>query len=473
MSLFDTKRDYDKLIQFTSAGVSTADFPVIYEAITKQFKTIYGNDIDISDASADGQYLIMLSLLLYNNLQGLKYLNSQLIPASATGKFLDILCKLNNVTRRESSPSKAYLYVKYNGNQNKYNPIVNNSAQQIKVQDLAGHIWTWKQGAAGDGSFSTNFENNKYYLLPFTCEDYGPVAAVASEEFKQLLKTYEKIEDFPEDTDISNMRGSISIPINYEFEVWQVEDAILGENEESDDSLRSRRIREIGGNGTTTIEGIKGSLLEIEGVKDVIIYNNNTGDTQKAKNGNSILSHDVYIVIRYKNGIEPDENEIAMTIYNKLTPGIATTEFKPVTNLGESKSIIIMELGVLSNTIYWTKANSIAPKLTINYLKNSAFDVDIHNPIIKKAICDFTTELLFDDDLNTSELITYLNSCITPINGTTPIIFTDATINVNGKEERLREPNDTYYDYSSMNPTYTGKTPSSHAYETGKLTIGI
>ena len=87
MGLFDVKYNFNNLIRTSSAGVEVSSFVQVKSAITERYKEIYGNDIDVSTETADGQFIMMLSLMLYNGYSSVMYLNQMLDPASANGKW--------------------------------------------------------------------------------------------------------------------------------------------------------------------------------------------------------------------------------------------------------------------------------------------------------------------------------------------------------------------------------------------------
>lgn len=478
MGLFDTRSEFTDLIKMTGGGLVTADFSVIFDAIVRKYKSIYGNDIDVSDASADGQFLVMLSLLIYNTLLGVKYLNSNLNPTSATGNYLDILCKLNNITRNEPTHSTVDLYVKYIGNNTGgYNPVVanNEKIQEIKVQDTSGHMWIWNE-AKGFDTFKNNFENGKYYKLTFTCEEVGAISAIANTEFISGIENNGSIIDYFStitNDKINSIRGSVCISLTSDFEIWQASDAVIGSDEESDSSLRLRRSKQLANNSITTLEALKGSLLNIAGIKDVIIYNNNTKTEIPANNGQKIQPHDIYVVLRYENGVDIDENKIGSTIYNKLTPGVITTACAASITTGENKIHEVQELDVMLNTINWTKSKSISPAITINYMINyKIYNKDIYEPLIKNLIKNYSNEILFDEKFNITNLCAYLNSNIPFVGGILPIIFENGYFTTTVNKDIILNPTDTYYDYSKSTFTFTTPENSDGSiYIKGTLTI--
>jgi len=130
MGMFDVKYTFDNLIRTTSAGLEVSSFVQTKDAIIQRYKEIFGNDIDVESTTADGQYIMMIALMLYNGYNGLYYLSQNLDPTGAQGVFLDRLCGFNNVFRRNAEPSSAYVYVKYTGGAPSYTSNVEGSNTQ-------------------------------------------------------------------------------------------------------------------------------------------------------------------------------------------------------------------------------------------------------------------------------------------------------------------------------------------------------
>ena len=54
------------LIQYTAVGVRVATFAEIRNAVIERYKSVYGSDIDLSTATADGVFVNDLSLIISN-----------------------------------------------------------------------------------------------------------------------------------------------------------------------------------------------------------------------------------------------------------------------------------------------------------------------------------------------------------------------------------------------------------------------
>ena len=96
MALVDKNIDWRSFITLSKNGLSVASYTQVREAFQELFKSIYGNDIDLSSGSADGTYVDDISLIVNNILQNSKNFYNNLNIDTASGKFLENLCALSN-----------------------------------------------------------------------------------------------------------------------------------------------------------------------------------------------------------------------------------------------------------------------------------------------------------------------------------------------------------------------------------------
>ena len=510
MGMFDIEYTFDNLIRTTASGVEMSSFVQMKDAIIKRYKEIYGNDIDVDSTTGDGQFLMMLALMLFNGYSGIFYLNQNLDPAGATGPFLDRLCSFNNVLRKFAEPSNAYLYVKYIGRNEKYNPVSNEDQkiQEITCIDKAGKLWKWSEGKGVSG-FATTFSKNdtEPKLLKFICEETGPITAEADENIL--------VNNEPNLTD--DTRGFISQVLDksiYPFEVWQAKDATVGTDDETDTALRQRRLYELGNTGVTVLNGLRGSLVRIEGVEEVKVYNNvvqRTSNSYITQDGSDVEFHDIYICLRYKKGVDVDRSLIGQTIYNKMTPGIVTVplnyEFsgnqyktyaqgkgkEGTTNWNKfgiaQKYDVNIYQGILRDVISWKECTGINPALKLEFLYHNKLyskGVNGENSVHEKLIIDTLKKATFNltifDDLNVPNLMSSINASSPVTNGQTTFIFINglvkARITQTATSQRSRydydttkivsttgtstyfENCDTFYDYSDSTFKFEYNEPS-------------
>ena len=269
-----------------------------------------------------------------------------------------MLCRLSNVTRKRST--KSIVYVELTCSTDDY------LESNTEFIDNKGVLWIYE----GDPIAIT--EGADPIIVKLTCEEYGPVEALA---------------------------GSITQTVsNGNIIVEQPNDAILGTNDETDEELRARRDQSNGSQGITILDSLVGALLAVEGINDVQVINNNTQVSETMTDTTRIDPHSIYVIIRKRENVEinDEENVIGNIIYNTLTPGIATTRFKNPTSpesivedTGKNKSLVIAlddYISDLTNTVYWKEAKGIADHIQFKITKGRNYSDNTTINIITEII---------------------------------------------------------------------------------------
>ena len=325
--------NWTELIQFTKNGVYVADYQEIRSAICNRFKEIYGQDIDLATTSADGIYVETLSLMINNILQSFKHFYAQLDVRTASGPYLDALCALSNVYRKSETHSTCPVSLTLDENATE-----NYVTKSISLSDKNGNIWTCTSTS------DMIFEPGVAQSIVVTCEALGPVRAEPG--WIDRLVSNEVV-----------------------MRISQTVDANVGSYSESDNELRARRNSSLGATGSTVLETLVGTLLDINGINDAKIYNNDSTSSITALDGTSIAQHDLYIVLRKKPNIEIADSLICQTIYEKLTPGIRTTASNGVNGIAKSYNYTSAILGQsqisVTQNVYWKQATPVKPKIEI------------------------------------------------------------------------------------------------------------
>lgn len=384
MALFGSNIDYTKLIQFTGGSIRVASFVEIRDALIKRQREIYGNDIDVSTASADGQFINEIALILNNILQTVLFAYDSLDPAVATGKYLDVLCSYNNIQRIGQTASTAELYI--------HNPSGDDWApESILFSDRAGQLWRWDNTKDIDGQLVTSFKAGSTVLIrDVKCSAEGPVQAPGS--------PFIKANGDPTD-DISLNDWSRACPRwiyqtveSTPVRVWQYADAVVGNEEETDEALRSRRHMLVGNKSVSVLEGLQGSLLNVSGIEDVYIFNNMTGSNETLdepiNDGTIVPGHCIYVTLRLKEGVTIEDSFIGKLIYNKLTPGVGTTpvgydangEYPDPGSPGheDSKQYEIQRTSSISYKIFWKQAQPAKPAISLTFsYRNGSYDLPV------------------------------------------------------------------------------------------------
>lgn len=397
-----------EFITLTTAGLKVADFTQIRDSLISFYKSTYGQDIDVSTASADGVFVNNLALIINNILQSIKTMYVNFDPNSATGIYLDALCRLANVTRKQGSRSTAVVVLK------NISSAPTGDLQGITCIDANGTEWS---NTSLIPSLQAYEERGGIVL---TCSEIGPVSAPP---------------------------GSISQTIDIStIIVEQPDAAILGLNEETDSELRARRAQSTGQDGATVLENLVGAILELSGIRDVKIYNNDSNVEKQAKDGTRIPAHDVYIILRKLPNVALSNAEIGSLIYQKLTPGIHTTQStvevdRKEYDYSDASSYIVS----FSQKVNWREATPIAPKITITITTSQFFTVDEFEQM-SQSMFDYLNNLPLSTDLNTLELqIEAAGADPKPMNRTSYIL---TGIDIQSANDDTYVNNDTYFNYT-------------------------
>ena len=346
MSIFKRDFNIDELINITPAGLVVADFNKIRDSLIMLNKKIYGNEIDMSGESPDVQYLTSIALIINNILQLTQYAYKNMDPSTAEGRYLDILCQLTNIKRHNRTKSQAQLYVK-----NVSGEVI--SPDKINFIDRTGNTWTWTNPSVYGGQKLYSWAINEVKIIDNVyCDNYGQIKAFGN-------NTSEDISRWNFD-DIEN-NGDIYQTIDFgTFQVLQIDDAIPGQNKESDNDLRLRRIMSLGTQSVSVLDGLRAALLDIAGIKDCWIYNNIDIADKIMDDNSKIALHDIYICLRYIDGVDVPDSTIGELIYNKLTPGIKTSKGGSTNpTYGKIRDYAIKKSDNYQYHIYWKKCTPI------------------------------------------------------------------------------------------------------------------
>lgn len=415
MAYKDINVNWTELIKFGNGGITVADYQEIRTAISNRFKEIYGKDIDLATTSADGVYVETLCLMINNILQSFKQFYSQLDVRTASGNYLDALCALSNVYRKPETHSTCSILLTLDATATQ-----NYVTKSISVADKNGNIWSYESNE------DITFEPGKAKEIIVTCETPGPIRANA---------------------------GWIDRLVSNEvtMTVSQTVEANEGSYSESDSELRARRNDSLGATGNTVLESLAGALLAITGIDDVKIYNNDSTGTLKALDDTSIAPHDIYVILRKKPNIDIADSTICNTIYEKLTPGIRTTESN-ITSDAKSYNYVSSilgqtQLGVVQK-VSWKQATPIKPVVKIiispnqNFARsgNSTANLIAQNVINQLNNAQLSSTVKINDLWST---IMYSDPLFRGIS-----TFSISSISIDGKDADYTLK-DTYFDYSS------------------------
>lgn len=402
----------NEFIKMTAGGVKIAEFTEIRATIIARYKEVYGSDIDLSTATADGVFVNDISLMINNILQSIRTLYNNLDVRTASGIYLDSLCNLSNVTRKPATHSTTSLQVKNVGTTN---VTIDKNTEFV---DQSGTIWNYV-GANNDIKIAPN----ETVEVQVACEVAGRVYAP-----------------------IGWINNTV---IASNLVVTQLSEALVGSNTESDSELRSRRLQSSGSTGVTVLESMAGALLNISGIEDVKIYNNSSSSDITSDDGSTIDSHSIYVIVRRNPVVTIEDSTIGRIIFEKLTPGIHSCEMADAVTSGTNKSyeytisINNIDMGDESKQmVYWKEAESIAPTITITVTPKTHFTTDEFTSIANNLM-EYINEKPISENLDSTDIIIQTTFA-------DPKFMSNSTYSVKSVEFEDSNNPDTYYYYNTF-----------------------
>ena len=237
----------------TSKGISIDSFNDLFDAIATEYKNIYGEDINIDSDTPDGQKLSIF-VKAYRDLQerGVDLYNS-FDPDTAVGTQLHKLIKLCGISRIAATKSTVQ---------------VNITTSQIvtllsdyTLKDSLGQLWVIS---------SSQTLTIGTTLVTFLADEWGSITAQAN-----TITEFETV-----------VLGVVSVN--------NPNAAISGRDEETDIQLKIRRKKSVSLPSSNTVEGLQAKLLNLTGVVDAIIYENDSDTLDVDLN---LSSHSIWCIV--------------------------------------------------------------------------------------------------------------------------------------------------------------------------------
>ena len=263
-------------------GIVTQDLNSIITELENDFKSIYGENINLESNTADGQWLNILAQQKMDALDFQVQLYNNLDVDSVVGLPQQILYKLNGLTIKDFTYSWVYVnvYVSQNVSLSGLDDDIENiDGTGYTVTDINGNNWILAESISLISSETP-------YLLLFRSQELGQITALAD-----TITTMSTIVAGV--TEVNNPANNF----------------ITGQTGETVTEFRTRRNRSLQAPSQGFKESIEGQLLALNDVSDAKVYDNkddkNIDGVQVIVQGGTL-------------------NEIGNIIYNNLPPGINT-----------------------------------------------------------------------------------------------------------------------------------------------------
>ena len=225
----------------TDKGYTADTVKEIVDVMSQDTVVKYGLDTDTTDNSILGILLGIDAIQINQQSNYLQELSSNQDPDSAEGKALDDICFQVGLIRKAATPSTALLTFTNNTD------VLQTIPAGIEVKSTSGDIFTL------DSTINLDSPTGSTGTSEATAVEAGAIEAAAN-------------------TLTGTSLGTALITAT------NLDDAQVGTEVESDTDLRTRRKRflQAGGNGTNG--AVASALSNINGVTDILVIDNDTGE---------------------------------------------------------------------------------------------------------------------------------------------------------------------------------------------------
>lgn len=266
-----------------ASGLTVKTAAEITSDITADMQAIYGADIQVEQNSPDGQMIGIWTQGAVDIRELAVQVNNSFDPDQAVGTILDARVALNNIQRR--------------GGTYTIQPIDITVDRTVELQGLDGAF----ADPSGTGYTVQDSSGNKFILVDTTTFTAGTTSA--NFRAQQI-------------GNVSVPVSTINVPVTIVLGVTAVNNSssalTIGQNQETDAQLRTRRAQSVAIATTGYLNGLLAAVLNLEGVTEGALYENVTNVTD----ANGIPAHAIWLVVA--GGAN---DEIADEIYNRKSAG--------------------------------------------------------------------------------------------------------------------------------------------------------
>ncbi len=273
--------------EITANGIVIESLDEITDRLRQGFYGIYGDGVTFESDSPDGQLINILAQEKRDILETAVNIYNSFDPDQAFGVTLNERCALNGVVRKSASYTIIPIVVTLNKNADVQLVGLDTAQDESNAFTVSNTI--------GDSFILiesihlTTGSSEKSWTLSFRAQNIGYVDVA--------INTVKNIN-----TPVNGIKG-----VNNPYT-----ETIIGENEESDEELRTRRAKAVGYTIAGSREVMQASLLDLEGVSEVKVYENKGSVTDS----DGIPSHSIWAIV--DGG---DTEKIGACIFARLNDG--------------------------------------------------------------------------------------------------------------------------------------------------------
>ena len=343
----------------SATGFNRKRLDQLLDEINAEMKSIFGDNLNVSPESPDGQVNGTISESNANLWEIAEEAYNNFNPSATTGIGLSNLVQLNGITRFPATSSRVNL------------TLTGTAATLIPAESLVSTSDTGDQFLTETDVTLDGGGNGTVFASAVVT---GPISAVAG------------------------TLTSIDTPITGWDTVTNNVDAIVGTDEETDVDLRVRREQSVARDAQAIIDAIFAEVRSVIGVTQTLVLEN---DTDTGPDVNGLPAHSVHVI-----AVGGDDNDIGEAIYLKKTLG-ATSFGTTTVQVNDDQSI--------PHDISFSRPTEVDIYVIVNLTTFADYPVT-GDEDIKQAIIDYANgELVIGRDFNLGDDIIH-SELYTPIN---------------------------------------------------------
>lgn len=229
-------------------GFKAKDFSVIKDELETRLRAEVDPDLHFGPNTISGIITAIVSNQARQVWEALNGLYHSLQPETATGRALDALCSLTGTYRKKAACSKATAILTLDAKAK--------VPKESRVQSMSGHFFKVTKEVYNDAS------EKKEAPADLVAEETGPLVAHTNTEAKIMTP----------------IAGWMKATFKQTYEV--------GRQDETDEELRLRRFIELKAIGSSTADGIRSRLKQLDQVEAVYIKEGSCSFETIIKGGN-------------------------------------------------------------------------------------------------------------------------------------------------------------------------------------------
>ena len=332
------------IAEITKTGIVVPIFEEVLSELKERFKEIYGQDVNLDNDTADGQWVSLIASAINDANAAIASAYAGYSPSTAKGEILSSVVKTNGIKRYVSSKSTVDIRCIGQAGTNISNGI---------VEDENGYRWQLPP--------SVVMPPEGEITVTATCQTDGAINALPGTVTKIMTPT------LGWQTASNPASASSGTPV------------------ETDAELRRRQTLSVALPSRSVFDGVLAGVADIDGVTAFTGIDNDQNEPDE----NGIPGHTIAMIV--DGG---DVKEIADAIFRKKGPGTGTH--------GKINEKVKDSYGI-THAVRFSRSEKIIVKVRITLIALSGYETDV-GEYIKQYVADYINSLSIGESISYTRL---------------------------------------------------------------------